>query len=132
MFINLGPQMADISVDNQRANLNTVPYGTPPPPLKIQVSKIGARHVSSWSKLGLEPKYHDPGTFGGSGQRGQTYRQTDKIREYIESSHFPLPVCSARTAVKGNRESKDLCKVHPYHQFCLYFSCVIFVFYFSN
>ena len=37
--MNLGPQMADISVDNQRANFNTGPYGTPPP-LKIKILKI--------------------------------------------------------------------------------------------
>ena len=27
--MKLGPQMADISVDNQRANFNTGPYGDP-------------------------------------------------------------------------------------------------------
>ena len=41
--------------------------------------KIGPRHVLSWPKLGLEPKFYDPGTFGGSGKRRQTDRQTDKI-----------------------------------------------------
>ena len=30
-------------------------------------------HVRSWPKVGLEPKFHDPGTFGGFGKRGQTY-----------------------------------------------------------
>ena len=49
------------------------------PPLKIKISKIGLRHVLSWPKLGLESKFHDPGTFGGFGKRGQTDRQTDKI-----------------------------------------------------
>ena len=29
IFMNLGPQMADISVDNQTANLNTGPYEIP-------------------------------------------------------------------------------------------------------
>ena len=52
---------------------NTGPYGDPP--LKIKISKIGLRHVLSWPKLGLEPKFHDPGTFGGFGKRGQTDRQ---------------------------------------------------------
>ena len=28
--------------------------------------------VLSWPKLGLEPKFHDPGTFGGFGKREQT------------------------------------------------------------
>ena len=45
-------------------------------PLKIKILKIGLRHVLSWPKLGLEPKFHDPGTFGGFGKRGQTDRQT--------------------------------------------------------
>ena len=56
---------------------NTGPYGDPP--LKIKISKIGLRHVLSWSKLGLEPKFHDPGTFGGFGKRGHTDTQTHKI-----------------------------------------------------
>ena len=32
IFVNLGPQMADISMDNQRANFNTGPYEDPLPP----------------------------------------------------------------------------------------------------
>ena len=28
--MNLGPQMVDISVNNQRANFNNGPYGDPP------------------------------------------------------------------------------------------------------
>ena len=44
-------------------------------PLKIKISKIGLRHVLSWPKLGLKPKFHDPGTFGGFGKRGHTNRQ---------------------------------------------------------
>ena len=47
--------------------------------VKIKISKIGLRHVLSWSKLGLEPKFHDIGTFGGFGKRGHTHRQTHKI-----------------------------------------------------
>ena len=35
--------------------------------------KIGLRHVLSWPKLGLDPKFHDPGTFGGFGKRGKTF-----------------------------------------------------------
>ena len=49
---------------------NTGPYGDPP--LKIKISKIGLRHVLSWPKLGLEPKFHESGTFGGFGKRGQS------------------------------------------------------------
>ena len=38
---------------------NTGPYG---------ILKIGLRHVLSWPKLGSEPTFHDPGTFGGFGK----------------------------------------------------------------
>ena len=44
-------------------------------PLKIKISKMELRHVLSWPKLVLEPKFHDPGSFGGFGKRGQTNRQ---------------------------------------------------------
>ena len=37
---------------------------------------MGLRHVLSWPKLGLEPKFHEPGTFGGFGKREQTHRHT--------------------------------------------------------
>ena len=37
--------------------------------VKIKISKIKLRPVLSWPKLGLEPKFHDPGTFGGFGKR---------------------------------------------------------------
>ena len=40
---------------------NTGPYGESP--LKIEILKIGLRHVLSWPKLNLEPKFHDSGTF---------------------------------------------------------------------
>ena len=45
-------------------------------PLKnqIKISKIGLSHVLSWPKLGLEPKFHEPGTFGGFGNREHTDR----------------------------------------------------------
>ena len=36
IFMNLDPQMADISVDNQRANFNTGHMGHPPTPIKNQ------------------------------------------------------------------------------------------------
>ena len=44
---------------------NTGPYG----------SKIGLRSVLCCPKLGLEPKCHESGTFGGFGKREQTHRQ---------------------------------------------------------
>ena len=45
----------------------------PPPPLKIKISRIGPRHVLSWPKVGLEPKFHESGTFSGFGKREQTH-----------------------------------------------------------
>ena len=53
---------------------NTGPYGDPP--LKIKISKIGLCSDLSWPKLGLEPKFHEPGTFGGFVEREQTDTQT--------------------------------------------------------
>ena len=41
--MNLGPQMADISMDNQMADFNTRPYGDWP--LKIKILKIGFVHA---------------------------------------------------------------------------------------
>ena len=51
---------------------NTGPYGDPPP-LKIKILKIGLRSDLSWPKLGLEPKFHDPETFGGFGKLEQSF-----------------------------------------------------------
>ena len=39
-------------------------------------SEIGLPHVLSWPKLGLEPEYRDPGTFGGFGKLAEIDRQT--------------------------------------------------------
>ena len=44
----------------------------------IKISKIGLRHVLSWPKLGLEPKFHDPGSLGGFGKREHTHTHTDR------------------------------------------------------
>ena len=49
---------------------NTGPYGDPP--LKIKILKIGLRSDLSWAKVGLEPKYHEPGSFGGFGKCQQS------------------------------------------------------------
>ena len=46
--------------------------------VKMKNSKIGLRHVLSWPKLGLEPKFYESGTFGGFGKREHTDRQTDR------------------------------------------------------
>ena len=48
-------------------------------PLKIKKkSKIGLRSDLSWPKLAIEPKCHDPGTFGGFGKQ-ITPRHTDTL-----------------------------------------------------
>ena len=65
---------------------NTGPYGDPP--LKIKISKIGLRLALSWAKLGLEPKFHDPGTFGGFGKREHTNRQ--------DSCFINIDLCSTQ------------------------------------
>ena len=65
--MHLSPQMAKIRLDNRKgAIFNTGPYGDPL--LKVKKSKIGLRHVSSWPKLGLEPKFNESGTLGGFGK----------------------------------------------------------------
>ena len=46
--------------------------------LKIKISKIGLRSDLIWPKLGLEPKFHDPGTYGGFGKCEQTNRHTQR------------------------------------------------------
>ena len=46
--------------------------------VKIKILKIGLQHVLSWPKLGLEPKFHEPGTFGGFGKREHTDTHTDR------------------------------------------------------
>ena len=53
--------------------LNTGPYGDPT--LKIKILTIWLPHVLSWPKLGLEPKCHDAGSFGGFGKCEHTDKQ---------------------------------------------------------
>ena len=68
--------MAEI-FEKKRENpffFNTGPYGDPP--LKIKISKIGLRHVLSWPKLDLEPKFHDTEAFCDFGKHEQTYTHT--------------------------------------------------------
>ena len=49
--MNLYVQLAKIRVDNQMANFNTGPYGTPPPTLKIKTLKIGFVHARGDQKI---------------------------------------------------------------------------------
>merc|ERR1712102_59091 len=44
--------------------------------VKIKILKIGLRSDLSWPKVGLEPIFHEPGTFGGFGKCEQTNRHT--------------------------------------------------------
>ena len=62
---------------NKTIRLNTVDQ------LIARTHSHGLRHILNWSNLGIEPKFHDAGTFGGFGRRAQTdsktHIQTDKI-----------------------------------------------------
>ena len=62
---------ADKHLSDIQRIFNTGPYEGPP--LKTKISKIGLHHILSWPKLGLEPKFHDPETFGGFGKREQSF-----------------------------------------------------------
>ena len=53
-----------ISVDNQRANFNTGPYGDPPA-LKIKILKIGFVHAREDQNIGTESKFHVPRSSNG-------------------------------------------------------------------
>ena len=54
--------MAEIFEKNAKKNIFFKHWTIWGPPLKTKISKIVLRHVLSWPKLGLEPKFHDPGT----------------------------------------------------------------------
>ena len=93
IFINIGSQMGDISVNKQRANFNTGPYGDP---LKNQNFENRASTCFKLApKLGLEPKFHESGTFDGFGKRGQSFILGPLVAEkkvdrhaYIQDSCF--------------------------------------------
>ena len=54
--MNLGPQMADISVDNQRANFNTGLYmGT-----SLKNQSFDMWHVGEGQKIDPGPNFHEP------------------------------------------------------------------------
>ena len=76
--MNLGLLVALENANKVLSNIqrifNTGPYGDPP--LKTKISKIELRSDLSWCKLALEPKFHEPWTFGGFGKREQTNRPT--------------------------------------------------------
>ena len=47
-------------------------FERPPPPLKNKNFENRASTRFKWPKLGLEPKSHESGTFGGFGKREQS------------------------------------------------------------
>ena len=55
-------------------------------------SKIGLCHFFSWPKLGLEPKCHDTGTFGGFGKRAQNVSDTSGFLTLDNMGHPPPPL----------------------------------------
>ena len=69
---------ADKHLSDIQRIFNTGPYGDPP--LKIKILKIGLRSDPSWPKLGLEPTFHDPGTFGGFGKQITDRQDSYKYR----------------------------------------------------
>jgi len=53
----IGYQIADICVDNQRANFSTGPWD---PPLKIKILKIVFLRARDDRKIDPEPNFHEP------------------------------------------------------------------------
>ena len=53
---------------------------------------IGLRHVLSWPMLGLEPKFHDPGTFGGFVKRAQSLSYIQLIFNTGPYGDHPLKI----------------------------------------
>ena len=51
-------------------------------PFKNEKFKNRLCHVLGWLILGLEPKFHDPGTFGGFGKREQRIFNTGPYGEW--------------------------------------------------
>ena len=71
--MNLGLLVALENADKVYPGFLTLDHmGTP---LKIKISKIGLRHVLSWPKLGLEPRFYESGTLSGFGKREQSFIQ---------------------------------------------------------
>ena len=56
-LMKLGFLVAEKNVDKQTDKINKIL----PHPFKRTNSKIRLRHVLSWPKLGLEPKFHEAG-----------------------------------------------------------------------
>ena len=61
----LGVKMAEISRKKTRKTPFEKTRKRPLKSVKIKILKIGLRSDLSWPKVGLEPKFHEAGTFGG-------------------------------------------------------------------
>ena len=72
----LGVKMAEIFFKKPEKNPFEKTRKRPLESVKIKILKIGLRSDLRWPTLGLQPKFHDPVTFGGFGKRGQTHKQT--------------------------------------------------------
>merc|ERR1712154_733189 len=92
---------------------NTGPYGDPP--LKIKISKIGLRHVLSWPKVGLEPKFHDPGTFGGFGNREN--KVLSDIQRIFNTGPYGDPPLKIKILKSGFLHAREDQKIDPEPKF---------------
>ena len=81
----LGVKMAEICEKTRKTSFKKKTRKGPLEFVKMKNSKIGLRHVLSWPKVGLDPKFHDPGIFGGFGKRGQTDRHTHRQDSFFIS-----------------------------------------------
>ena len=71
----LGVEMAEI-FEKKHAKKNILKTRKRPlESVKIKILKIGLRSDLSWPKVGLQPKFHELGTFSGFGKREHTDRQ---------------------------------------------------------
>ena len=61
----------------------------------------------SWPKLGLEPKFHDPGTFGGFGKHGHTNTQ-DSCFISIDQSYIEVGLCELQLIAFRNKSFEML------------------------
>ena len=68
--MNLVPQMAKIRMDKENPILAQKAQKMPLESVKMKNSKIGLRHVLSWTKRVQDPKFHASRTFDGLGKHG--------------------------------------------------------------
>ena len=61
---------------------------------------MGLRHVLSWAKLTLEPKFHDPETFGGFGKHAQSLSDIQKIINTLPYGEPPLKMKHSKIGLR--------------------------------